>query len=246
MKSLPLLLLLCTSCHSTGRAPVAVETSSWNGRIDVYGTMHEVMMEGKTQGRVELAPLQGDMNLVGIGALEGLEGEVVLLDGVAWCTHSGALGTLDTHAGAEKGLHATMLATAHVSRWMSLPVPAGLAASGIEDFVERAAKEHGLAHTETFPFVIEGGFSDVRAHVLHGRCPWAGKGPPETEPVRRFLPVAHGRLVGFYTELAPGTLTHMGEKTHVHLLVKEGESIAAHVDELQISAGAVLKLPLSE
>jgi len=234
-------LALAAGCGSAGARHTA-----WNGRIDVYGTMHAVMMEGKTEGRVELAPLQGDARLVGIGALEGLAGEVVLLDGVAWCTRSGELGTLETHAGAEKGAKATLLATAHVSQWFTLAVPADLPFSGIEAFVASSAREHGLAHTETFPFLIEGSFHDVRAHVLHGSCPYMGKSPPGTEPVRRVLPIAKGRLVGFYTELAPGTLTHTGEKTHVHLLVKEGESIVAHVDELTIDAGAVLKLPLYE
>ena len=232
-------LALVAGCSTT--SPV----QPWSGRIDVYGTMHEVMMEGKTQGRVELAPLQGDPQLVGIGALEGLAGEVVLLDGVAWCTRAGKLGTLETHAGAEKGVRATMLATARVGQWFTLPVPPGLAASGIADFVARAAQEHGLGRTETFPFLIEGSFADVRAHVLNGRCPMAGAGSPETEPVRRVLPIANGRLVGFYTELPPGTLTHMGEQTHVHLLVKEGEPLACHVDDLQITAGALLKLPLA-
>jgi acetolactate decarboxylase len=234
------LLALAAGCETTPPA------RPWKGRIDLYGTMREVMMEGKTEGRVELAPLQGDARLVGIGALEGLAGEVVLLEGVAWCTRSGALGTLETHAGAEQGVRATMLASARVSSWFTLPVPAGLSASGIEAFVAQAARDHGLGRTQTFPFLIEGGFRDMRAHVLHGRCPNMGSGPPETEPVRRLIPSAHGRLVGFYTELAPGTLTHMGEKTHVHLLVKEGESLVAHVDELQIDAGAVLKLPLAE
>jgi acetolactate decarboxylase len=234
------LLALAAGCETTPPA------RPWKGRIDIHGTMREVMMEGKSEGRVELAPLQGDARLVGIGALEHLAGEVVLLDGVAWCTRSGDLGALDTHAGAEKGVRATMLATARVSSWFALPVPAGLSAAGIEEFVARSAREHGLGRTQTFPFLIEGGFRDVRAHVLHGRCPFMGAGPPETEPVRRMLPVAHGRLVGFYTELPAGTLTHMGEKTHLHLLIKEGEPLVAHVDALQIDAGAVLKLPLTE
>ncbi len=232
------LLALAAGCTTTTHY-------AWKGRIDLYGSMHEVMMEGKTQGRVELAGLQGDPQLVGIGALEGLAGEVVLLDGIAWCTRAGKLGTLDTHAGAQKGERATLLATARVPRWFTLPVPAGLSASGIEEFVERSVREHGLGGTATVPFLIEGTFSDVRAHVLNGRCPMAGPGSPETEPVRRVLPTAMGRLVGFYTTLPPGKLTHAGEKTHVHLLVKENEPLACHIDQLEIAAGALLKLPLA-
>jgi len=241
MKALSIALFALTAgCASTP------QTYPWKGRIDVYGTMHEVMMEGKTQGRVELAPLQADYQLVGIGALEGLAGEVVLLDGVAWCTRAGKLGALETHAGAEKGVRATLFATTRVRAWFTLPVPPGLAASGLADFVATSAQQYGLGGTQTIPFLIEGSFSDVRAHVLNGRCPEAGPGSPETEPVRRRLPVAKGHLVGFYTTMPPGTLTHKGEKTHVHLLVKDGESIACHVDELQISAGSVLRLPAPE
>lgn len=241
MKGPWIALLFCAGCAAS-----PPQLPPWKGRIDLHGTMREVMMEGKTQGRVELVPLQGDPALVGIGALENLSGEVVLLDGVAWCTRSGDLGALDTRAGARPGQKAALLATARVSSWMGIPVPEGLAASAIEGFVAQAARDYGLGQTPTFPFVIEGGFRDVRAHVLHGRCPEMGAGPPETEPVRRLLPVAHGRLVGFYTELEPGKLTHKGQKTHVHILVKEGEPIVAHVDTLHVEAGAVLKLPRTE
>ena len=238
MKVLALVLLLA-GCASSGP-----EQNVWHARVDIHGTMRAVMMEGRTQGRVELSSLQGDPELVGIGALEGLEGEVVLLDGVAWCTRAEKLGALATQAGPAKGTQATLLAVTSVPRWLKLPVPTGMRLSALEAFVARAARDHGLARTETFPFVVEGAFSDVRAHVLHGRCPYLGAGPPETEPVRRSLPLAHGRLVGFYTELPSGTLTHAGEKTHVHLLIKEGEALVAHVDDLRINAGAYLKLPL--
>jgi acetolactate decarboxylase len=241
MKCAWIALVLLAGCESTPPQP-----RPWMGRIDLYGTMRAVMMEGQTQGRIELAGLQGDVALVGIGSLEDLAGEVVLLDGVAWCTRSGELGTLDTRAGAQPGQKATLLATARVSSWMGIPIEKSVPSSAIEAFVAQAAHEHGLGNTPTFPFVIEGAFRDVRAHVLHGRCPEMGAGPPETEPVRRLLPLVHGRLVGFYTELEPGKLTHQGQKTHVHLLVKEGESLVAHVDELQVEAGALLKLPRTE
>lgn len=239
MKALVLLLFLA-GCESSPPPANPV----WNGRIDIYGTMREVMLEGQTQGRVELAPLQGDRDLVGIGSLSGLEGEVVLLDGVAWCTRPGKLGALETRAGVDPGTRAAMLVTARVPRWTIINLPQGLALAELETCLEYTANTNGLGRVETFPFLIEGAFSDVRAHVLDGRCPEAGPGPAETEPVRRLLPLAHGRLVGFYSRLPAGTLTHAGQKTHVHLLLKEGGALVAHVDDLRVSPGAVLKLPL--
>jgi hypothetical protein len=233
-------LALAASCHSSGGART---DGAWHGPIDIHGAMREVMMEGKTQGRVALDTLQGDPALVAIGALAGLEGELVALDGIVWTTRAKPLGVLETHAGATHGEQATMLASARVESWIRVPIPGGLAWQGLDEFVEQAAREHGLERTPTFPFVIEGGLFEVRAHVLNGRCPMGGPGPAESEPVRRFLPEVHARLVGFYTTLPPGTLTHHGQRTHLHLLVKEGEPIAAHVDDLRVAPGAVLKLP---
>ena len=233
-------LALSAGCHSTPRPGSA---GAWNGQIEIHGAMREVMLEGKTQGRVALDTLQGDPSLVAIGALAGLEGELVALDGIVWTTRAKPLGVLETRAGATHDEQATMLASARVADWVRVPIPGGLAFEGLDEFVAQAARGQGLAGTTTFPFVIEGGLLEVRAHVLHGRCPMAGPGPAESEPVRRFLPEVHARLVGFYTTLPPGTLTHHGQRTHVHLLVKEGEPLAAHVDDLRIAPGAVLKLP---
>ncbi len=232
-----LALAALAGCHTNGAH------EGWQGRIEVHGTMREVMMEGRTEGRVELVPLQGDPARIGIGSLAGLEGEIVLVDGVAWITRSAPLGVLETYAGAKRGESATMLATAEVARWIELPIPGGVAADALEGFVAERARENGLAHTPVYPFVIEGELDDLRVHVLHGRCPMAGPGPAESEPVRRLVPSAHGRLVGFHSELPPGTLTHHGETQHLHVLLRGSEPLAAHVDSVRVGAGAVLRLP---
>lgn len=218
--------------------------AGWQGRVESWGTMHAVMMEGRSEGRVNVLAQQGDTARIGIGSLAGPAGEIVLIDGVAWITRSEELGALVTDAGARREDQATMLVTAEVPRWSEVSIPGGLAPDALEGFVESAARGHGLERTPVFPFVIEGELEDLRVHVLHGRCPMQGNGPIETEPVRRFLPRVHGRLVGFWSRLEPGTLTHAGERAHLHVLVREGEPLAAHVDRVRIGPGARLRLPI--
>ena len=53
---------------------------TWDGEIETYGTLHEVLRQGKDQGRVVVAEA-ATRHTVGIGALAGLTGEVVVFEG---------------------------------------------------------------------------------------------------------------------------------------------------------------------
>ena len=57
---------------------------TWNGKVAQWGTMRAVLQEGRTEGRVSLAEACREPHSFGVGALEGLTGEVLILDGVAW------------------------------------------------------------------------------------------------------------------------------------------------------------------
>lgn len=84
--------------------------------IRVHGELREIMHMGRTERRVDLAPLVGQQGLYGLGALEELGGEVTLSNGQLW------LSTPDGHGDAVAGPHpsttagATLLVTAVVNR----------------------------------------------------------------------------------------------------------------------------------
>ena len=99
--------------------------------------------------------------------------------------------------------------------------------------------------TETFPFVVRGELEELDAHVLNGRCPYAGPGSKETDPVTRARTRASGTLVGFYTELEPGLITHHGSRTHVHVLLEGDPAFVGHDDAVRIRRGARIGLPLA-
>ena len=85
---------------------------------------------------------------------------------------------------------------------------------------------------------------NLDAHVLEGRCPYA-PGEGGGEPLRRSFSAATGWLVGFYSNLGPGELTHPGEHVHVHVLIPGPEPFVGHVDSVGARKGAAIRLPVA-
>jgi acetolactate decarboxylase len=49
-------------------------------------------------------------------------------------------------------------------------------------------------------------------------------------------------VVGFFSRHHEGVFTHMGQRTHLHVLSDDGAAMG-HVDEIAVPSGAALKLP---
>jgi len=218
---------------------------SWNGKVQMWGTLRGVLHDGDTAGKVRLLDATKPHS-VGIGAPEGLAGEIVVLDGETWVAQADARGRAETHHPAPSDATATFLAMASVPRWVDLHTDGRLSLDGIEHSVRAAAEKNGLDTKAPFPFVVEGRFSTVKLHILNGRCPFAQ--PKATdyaahEPVRVQADSARGVLVGFYYDGKPGLLTHAGKKLHVHAVLQDERHTVGHVEAVSVEAGAVIRVP---
>lgn len=217
-------VLLVAGCASPG----------WDGRIERWGTMREVMREGQTAGRVAVrSALTPDA--VGLGALAGLSGEIVVLDGVAW------IGRADTERArvepAASGDQAALLVLARVPAWRTVRVETDIVLDAFDP------RELGALNALTIPFVAQGDFADVEMHVLRGRCPYAQDETRGDPPLRASLSNARGTLVGFWTREPPGVLTHHDSNVHVHIVMPGPEGLVAHVDAVRVLAGSRVLVP---
>ena len=228
------LLLFVSACSARG----------WDGRIETWGTMRAVMRDGATEGRVSLVDATRPAGTVGIGALEGLMGEIAAVDGVCWIARVDG-DELASERGARAGDRATLLATSTVHRWRTIALDRDVAAGELDALLSAAARDAGLGG-RPWPFVIEGDFTHVAAHVLRGACPSAGIVDPQHEPIRRSFARVRGRLIGFFAPDSAGELVHHGQSSHVHLLVEEPDVFVGHVDAAGVAGGALLRVPAVE
>lgn len=224
------LTFLC-ACAAAPRNP---EFSSW-------GELRRVLKLGETGGRVDLS-VAAKEKCFGIGALAGLAGEVIVIDGRVWVSEADGSSRVTPARLARSGEQATLLALAEVDAWDPIEPGEGAALHGnFEEFGElfrRACMDRGLDLERPIPFLIEGEVASLDLHVLGGACPYANPDlPPETAPFRATITNMPVRLVGFYAEGMQGRLTHHGSNTHVHVLTQDGDPIVAHVESFVLASG---------
>lgn len=228
-----LLILVFFGCAGPSEAPF-IEVRGW-------GTMREVLREGDTRGRVPLVAVVED-HTWGVGALEGLEGEITIVDGEVSIAQvvDGEL----VLRGLRKRDEASLLVLAEVSAWHedSLPQVRGL--RDLETVLEGRVRLAGLDPGLTpVPVHVEGTFERLSLHVLDGSCPVARPdGPP---PWRWEGGGARGGLVGVYAEGQGGVMTHHGQRLHLHAVVvdPDGRVLSGHVDDVALGEGSSLFLP---
>lgn len=235
--------LLLAGVLSLALASSACRSSGWNEPVRTWGTMRAVMHDGRTEGKVRVADAVAAPHAVGIGALAGLSGEIVILDGNVWTSRVIDAPRIETAKVVKPADEAALLAVTQVSRWSEHTLEHDLSAVDLDDRLRALADETGLPRVQTFPFVIRGELDELDAHVLNGRCPYVGSGPENTDPVRTPRAHANGTLIGFYTELEAGLLTHHGSRTHVHVLIEGAAPFVGHVDSVRIRQGARICLP---
>jgi hypothetical protein len=89
---------------------------------------------------------------------------------------------------------------------------------------------------------VEGRCFDVSWHVLGGGAPGTGHDDHMRGAVTGVLPEAEGTLVGFFSKHQERVMTHMGQRTHLHVMTSD-HAIMGHADRAGIGAGSRLLLP---
>lgn len=229
---LSLLLLPICACASSG----------WDAPVETHGTMREVMREGRTEGRVDLEDAVGRRSY-GLGALAGLQGEIAVLDGEVWIgrPRGASIESGTDEPGPEQ---ATLLALTEVRAWSEHVLERDLGPAELEARLAELGAAVGLGVGRPWPFVLEGDFLALEAHVLNGACPYAGTLAPGQEPLRRSFALARGRAIGFHAPGEGGRLVHHGETLHTHVVLERPERFVAHVDRTGLAAGGRIRIPL--
>jgi alpha-acetolactate decarboxylase len=219
------------------------------GRLVQIGSMHEAIGKRQHEARVDVAEVASRPHFYGVGALEGLEGEITVLGSVAVVTRVTPDGALQ--AATAPDAKATLLVGQSVERWTRQSLTEAVSHERFDESIGARAGGTGVETADPFVFVIEGAFTDVRLHVINGACPIharinqleiaEGERPFELEAEN-----VSGTLVGVYAAGAVGRLTHPATKTHAHLIYTDpatGERVTGHVERAGVAEGAVLKLP---
>ena len=234
-----------TATYSVMLALAGCASPTWNGTVQQWGTVQSVLGMGETTARVRLSDVTNTPHAFGLGAIEGLAGEIVIADGVACVSRPTSASELGTACSSNSQVQATLLAVAYVPQWVEHALEHVITLAELDDLVVQLAHEEGVNFHGVIPFVVEGRFESLSMHVINGGCPRssANHDSKRQAPFHLSKEETSGLLVGFWTDDRHGKLTHHGERTHVHALVGGAQPVGGHVDSVSIVAGATIRVP---
>ncbi len=185
----------------------------------------------------------------GVGALEGLQGEITILDSAAIVTGVARDGLPEPKEMTDVG--ATMLAGKSVETWAETTLEREVEVQEFDKTIEAMAATLDIDTAKPFVFLVEGELTDVRLHVINGACPIRARMKKENIdedklPFELETKTLKGTLLGVYAADSVGKLTHPATSAHVHLVYtddKTGNHITGHIEQVGLAKGAVLKLP---
>jgi acetolactate decarboxylase len=215
--------------------------------LTTYGSLSDVMKEGKTGPAVWLRKMGDDPSLVGIGALSGLRGEVAVLDGNVWLGYS--TNATSPHGRALSGTDETaaFLTVASVPEWQTFTLATRVHGADLALRLEKLAGDAGLDARLAIPVVVTGRFENLRYYVADGRGLISGRPILEKELAQTSSRTAHanakGVLVGFFSTGAHPAMLHPGVRHHLHVVLPEKTEIG-HVERVDLEVGTTVRLPL--
>lgn len=133
------------------------------GLIQYVGAQREIFKTGKASGVISLESLVGRPGVFAVGPVEGLDGEITIIDSQPYITKvRGSDVTMDNTF--KHG--AFFLVWAEQTDWQDVPVPDTVKGYiDLQQFVKAQAQTAGIDVTKPFPFLLSGTPTEIKWHI---------------------------------------------------------------------------------
>lgn len=235
---------MCTSPPRSIPAIVGLVlcTALWgqNGPVTPTGAMRNTLFNGQLAGRIAMDSLAVP-GMFGIGPVEYLRGELLVLDGNVFVSSAAEEGGMTVVQ--RPAVRAPFFVHQRVEHWTSVDLP---------DSVEDLAKLDAFltaryADTGTpFAFRMQGSFASVDTHIVDVPMGNAVHGPDDAHRHNKDYHT-EGRsmdIIGFFSTKHKAVFTHHDTNIHVHAITKERDWMG-HVEGMRF-APADVQLHIAE
>ena len=201
--------------------------------LKIYGSLGKIMHENDTSEKVRLNLMGPIYNHYGLGAVAGLDGEILILKGETYVTRV-FNGSLATDKSTDVG--AALLVLTQVDEWDTLNLEIDISSMNeLGGYIEEQDYEG------VFPFMVLTNEGTLEWHVIQS--------PDNDEEMKNHKNSAlkgkykgEALILGFFSQSHQGVFTHHDENTHMHFQSSD-KLYSGHVDELHISKNDKLLIP---
>jgi acetolactate decarboxylase len=215
----------------------AQETSD---NVTIVGEMKNVMWKGELFGRIHLDTMSNRKNLFGLGPVEYLTGEILIMDGRSYRSTV----TSDSTMKVEETYHisAPFFGYTHVSQWVEHTLSKKI--RSIKD-LEAYLNSATIDKPRPFMFKLSGVIDQATIHIVNLPLGTTVRSPDEAhQGLKKFqLQNEQVDILGFFSTEHKAVFTHHDTFVHMHLMTKD-QSKMGHLDDVLFKRGAMkLELP---
>lgn len=229
---LGLTILTLTSCVS--------KVQQTTNEVKIVGEMKNVIWKGQLYGNINLDTIANKINLYGLGPVEYLSGEVLIIDGKSYKSTV----VSDTTMKVEEtyGIKAPFFGYANISKWTEQNLPDSI--QTIQQLEKYLDNETRLS-PRPFMFKLIGTVERATIHIVN--LPKGSKvsSPDEAHKGQRNYKLKNeqSEIVGFFSTEHKTIFTHHDTFLHMHLITADRKKMG-HLDEVLFEKGSMkLYLP---
>lgn len=228
MKKLLLFSFACAlfSCENSERNDN--QPSQVKGEVQVIGAMRNVMRNGELFGIIRLDTIKHKDNLYGIGPLEYLKGEILIVDGKCYLSRVGKNDSLVMEESFNA--KAPFFVYSNVKEWSTQKLGETVFnITQLETFVD------SLMRNDTLPFTfkINATIDSAEIHVVNLPEGTEVHSPEEAHQNQKNYMIYNQQvsIVGFFSRKHQAIFTHHDTYMHVHL-INESKTKMGHLEKV--------------
>ncbi len=198
--------------------------------VKVVSAMKNVMWKGELGGKIKLDTMSNKNNLYGLGPLEGLQGEILINDGVSYIAKVNADKSMQVDTSFD--VSAPFFVSAEVKQWQEIKLPDSiLNIQHLETFIDKKTKNR----KRPFAFKLKGKAKTAKIHVQNLPEGTVVTSPKEAHQgqVNYELQDQGVEIIGFFSTEHQGVFTHHDSYLHMHLITDD-KAMMGHLDDIEM------------
>ncbi len=233
-----LITIVLTSCNSTGKKSQI--TNENQSIVQVVGAMKNVMWKGELAGTINLDTIKNKNGLYGLGPVEYLTGELLIIDGKSYSSTvltDSSISVKETYQ-----TKAPFLVYTNQIDWNVETLPSNIKTiKDLEKFIDNKT----LDFNRPFVFKLKGQIENADIHIQNLPKGTKVSSPEEAHQGQANYSLKNNTvdIVGFFSTDHKGVFTHHDSNVHMHLITSDRKKMG-HLDKVTFGNGTIqLYLP---
>jgi acetolactate decarboxylase len=210
-----------------------------NNNVTIVGAMKNVMWKGQLYGNINLDTIANKGDLYGLGPVEYLAGEILIIDGKSYkstVTSDTTMKVVETY-----DIKAPFFSYANISKWTEQTLPDSIQTiQHLEIYLGKLTKNL----PRPFMFKLIGAVEQATIHIVN--LPKGSKvsSPDEAHQGQKNYKLKNEQceIIGFFSTEHKAIFTHHDTYLHMHLMTTDRQKMG-HLDDVFFKKGT-LKLYL--